>query len=140
MRLALINTTTNRRIATHVDIAQTRRARRRGLLGRRYMEIGSALVLVPCWAVHTAFMALSIDLIFVDRDGRAIHVVQAMRPWRAAVSIRAQAVIELPAGTLLGGAVRIGDRVCIVPADTPHQHDIGADTGPGGRWLGMQAC
>jgi uncharacterized membrane protein (UPF0127 family) len=140
MAFALLNATTKRRIATRVDIARTRRARRRGLLGRRYMNVGTALVLVPCWAVHTAFMKLSIDLIFVDREGRAIHIVHALRPWRAAVSVRAQAVIELPGGTLRGGAVLNGDRVCIVPAEAQYHGPTGVDDEPDGSWLGMQTC
>ena len=132
MALALINATTNCCIAAHVAVAQTRRARRRGLLGRRYMGQGTALVLVHSWAVHTAFMKFAIDLIFVDGDGRAIHIVQAMRPWRVAISVRAQAVIELPAGTLLDGAVRLGERVCVVGADVP---STGVPRAAAGGWL-----
>lgn len=133
MALALINTTTNCRIATHVDIAHTRRARRRGLLGRRYMDSGTALVLMHSWAVHTAFMKFPIDLIFIDRHGRAIHIVQAMRPWRAAISIRAQAVIELPAGALRGGAVRLGECLRIVGTDAPGWPGTGTERPvPGG--------
>ncbi len=139
MALALMNATTNCCIATHVDIAQTRRARRRGLLGRRYMGPGSALVLVHSWAVHTAFMKFAIDLIFVDRDGRAIHIVQAMRPWRVAIVIRAQAVIELPAGALFDGAVRLGERVRVVGADAPHDASTGMQRAVTAGWLEAQA-
>lgn len=137
MALALVNLTTDRRIATRVDIADTRRARRRGLLGRRYMEIGTALVLVRSWAVHTAFMKFSIDLIFVDRHGRVIHIVEALRPWRAAASLRAEAVIELPAGALRDGAVRIGECVCVVPANARHQVRTTADHAAADGWLGV---
>ena len=138
MALALINTTTNCRIATHVDVAQTRRARRRGLLGRRYMDAGAALVLMHSWAVHTAFMKFPIDLIFVDRHGRAIHIVQAMRPWRAAISIRAQAVIELRAGALRGGAVRLGERLRITGPDAPGWGSTGAEGAVAGGSLEVQ--
>jgi uncharacterized protein len=139
MALALINLTTERRIAAHVEIALTRRERRRGLLGRCYMDIGTALVLVRSWAVHTAFMKFPIDLIFVDRQGRAIHIVEALRPWRAAASLRAEAVIELPAGALRGGAVRVGECVCVVPADGRHRVRTTADHAAADGWLGVPA-
>jgi uncharacterized membrane protein (UPF0127 family) len=138
MALALLNATTNARIAAHVDVARTRRARRDGLLGRCYMDRGTALVLVRTWAVHTAFMKFAIDLIFVDRDGRAIHIVQALRPWRAAISIRAHAVIELPAGALLDGAVRLGERMCVVGADAPHHGRTRTEDAAAGGWLEVQ--
>jgi uncharacterized protein len=139
MALTLLNLTTKRRIATHVDIALTRRDRRRGLLGRCYMDIGTALILVRSWAVHTAFMKFPIDLIFVDRQGRAIHVVEALRPWRAAASLRAEAVIELPAGALRGGAVRVGECVCVVPANAGHNIRTTPDHAAADGWLGVPA-
>ena len=138
MALALLNATTNARIAAHVDVAQTRRARRDGLLGRCYMDRGTALVLVRTWAVHTAFMKFAIDLIFVDREGRAIHIVRAMRPWRVAIIIGAQAVIELPAGALLDGAIRLGERVCVVGTDAPHDASTGMQRAVAGGWLEAQ--
>jgi uncharacterized membrane protein (UPF0127 family) len=112
----LINDRTRRAIADAVEMADTRKARRRGLLGRDCLQEGAALMLIPCCAVHTAFMRFSIDLAFLDRDGRIVRMVSRMRPWRIAIAWRARAVIELPAGRLESLAVRLGDRLYVKPA------------------------
>jgi uncharacterized membrane protein (UPF0127 family) len=106
---ALMNARTGSVIASDVEMAVTRRTRRKGLLGRDSLAPRSALVLAPCAAVHTMFMRFAIDVIFVDGKGRAAHVVHNLTPWRAAMKIFAHAVVELPAGTLAGRDVAVGD-------------------------------
>ena len=51
--------------------APSRGERRRGLLGRDGLRPSAALDLAPCSSIHTAFMRFAIDVVFVDRDGRA---------------------------------------------------------------------
>lgn len=120
--LALLNRTTDEPIATRVELAVTRRDRRRGLLGRPRLDPGAALVLVPCVAVHTAFMRFAIDVVFVNRRGLAIHAVERLQPWRVAVAPGAYAVVELAAGSLARRDFRVGDRVCLLRTG-----DAGAD-------------
>jgi uncharacterized membrane protein (UPF0127 family) len=112
--IELLNRTTKERVAMHAELAVTRRTRRRGLLGRNRLESGTALVLVPCVAVHTAFMKFAIDVVFVNRLGSVVHVVERLQPWRAAMAPGAYAVIELAAGSLARHDVRVGDRLCLV--------------------------
>ncbi len=78
----------------------TRATRKRGLLGRDGLPAGSALMLEPCPAVHTAFMRFAIDIVFVDRQGYAVKIVRNLGPWRIAVAPRAHAVVEMAAGQL----------------------------------------
>ena len=106
---ALVNARTGSVIADAVEVAVTRQTRKKGLLGRDGMKPFSALVLAPCAAVHTMFMRFAIDVIFVDGQGRAVRVVSALAPWRAAMKVFAHAVIELPAGTLASREVAVGD-------------------------------
>ena len=107
--LALMNARTGSVVADDVELAVTRNARRRGLLGRSGLAPFYALVLAPCAAVHTMFMRFAIDVIFVDREGRAVRIVPGLGPWRAAMTVFAHAVIELPAGTLANREVAVGD-------------------------------
>jgi uncharacterized membrane protein (UPF0127 family) len=111
----LINDRTRKLVAEHVEVADTRRTRRRGLLGRTHLDDGAALMLVPCFMVHTASMRFPIDLIFLDRDGCVVRTVSRLQPWRAAVAWRAHSVIELPAGRLERCAIEIGDRIYLSP-------------------------
>lgn len=111
--ITLTNARSRHVIARDVEIATTRTERRRGLLHRRSLDPASALVLAPCFAVHTAFMQFHIDVVFVDREGYVRHMVHALAPWRMAASPRAYATIEMAAGALAAHEVVIGDRLCL---------------------------
>ncbi len=124
MVVALMNERTRQPVATSVEIAATRRSRRRGLLGRDRLDEASALLLAPCTAVHTVGMRFAIDVVFVDRQGYAVKVVRNLRPWRIALAAGGRAVIEMAAGSLRWGQVVLGDRLYLAPAS--------AATRPGG--------
>ena len=111
----LINARTNQIVATDIEIADTSETRRKGLLGRESLDPAAALILVPCFSVHTAFMQFPIDLLFVDRDGEVVRVVRNLEPWR----IAAHAVVELAAGVIGLDDVRVGDRLYLSAEHAP---------------------
>ena len=113
--MRLVNERTRQAVADAVELADTSKTRRRGLLGRDQMEQGSALMIVPCAAVHTAFMQFPIDLVFLDGDGFAVRTASHVQPWRVALALKARAVIELPAGRLDACEVKPGDRLYLAP-------------------------
>ena len=45
-----------------------------------------------------AFMRFPIDAVFLDRDLRVVKIAADLKPWRAAGSRGAKAVLEIPAG------------------------------------------
>jgi uncharacterized membrane protein (UPF0127 family) len=112
--LALMNQRTDEAIADRVEVAVTRRDRRKGLLGRNGFEASDALIMAPCFSIHTMFMRFDIDVVFVDDMGRAVKVVRELSPWRIAVDPSAHAVVELPAGSLRDREVNVGDRLYLV--------------------------
>jgi uncharacterized membrane protein (UPF0127 family) len=120
-RLALVNQRTDEAIAERVEVAVTRRDRRKGLLGRSGFAASSALIMAPCFSIHTMFMRFDIDVVFVDDMGRAVKIVRRMSPWRIAVDPSAHPVVELPAGSVRD--VTVGDRLYLVE--------------PGGRRVGL---
>jgi len=109
----LINQQTNAPISTIVKVADTRRTRRKGLLGRDAMDPAEALIITPCFMIHTAFMRFAIDVVFIDRRGRVLKIVQKLAPWRMAIAPRAHAVIEMAAGALDTRPLAVGDSVCL---------------------------
>jgi uncharacterized membrane protein (UPF0127 family) len=115
MNVALINERTQKPVATLVEIAASRTARRRGLLGRDGLAQSSAMLLAPCGAVHTIGMRFPIDVVFVDRQGFAVKIVRNLRPWRMALAGGGRAVIEMAAGSLGWGQVLPGDRLFLAP-------------------------
>jgi hypothetical protein len=93
-------------IAVPLEDARTRRARRRGLLGRD--GIDGVLVLEPCRQVHTIGMRFPIDVAFCDRAGRVLRVT-TMRPGRVSRPIwRSRFVLEGPAGAFAGWGLHPG--------------------------------
>jgi uncharacterized membrane protein (UPF0127 family) len=117
--MRLVNARSDELVASDVTLAVTRSDRRQGLLGRHGLDQGAALVLSPCWSIHTMFMRFSIDAVFVDREGRAVKTVGDLVPWRIAVAPRAHAVIELKAGSIKARDIRIGDELRLIPAPSP---------------------
>lgn len=69
-----------------------------GLLATTQLERPSGLWLAPCASIHTFGMRLTIDIVFVGRDGEVLKVVPRLRPWRMASCRGAHAVLELREG------------------------------------------
>jgi uncharacterized membrane protein (UPF0127 family) len=123
MPLMLVNDSTSTTVASRVELALDRNTRRRGLLGRLRMPPTSAMVISPCFAIHTAFMHFAIDVLFVDKHGRVVQVTRDLRPWRIALSVRARMVIELAAGVASQRDINVGDRVSFVDTE-PHEAPV----------------
>jgi uncharacterized membrane protein (UPF0127 family) len=91
------------------EIAETKRDRRRGLIGRNEFE--GALVLRSCRHVHTFFMRFPIDVAFCDRDGTVVRTL-CLRPWRISpIVTNAAFAIEAQAGAFERWGLRVGDEV-----------------------------
>lgn len=101
-------------IAERIEVPRGLLGRVRGLLGRRGIALGTGLLLAPCQGVHTAGMRFPIDLVFLDRHGRAVRVEHEVPPWRFFPYVRrSHRVLELPPGTLAVAGVRVGDLVVL---------------------------
>ena len=114
---------TNEVVARRVLMARTALQQMVGLLGERMLPEGHGLILPRCQAVHTWGMRFSIDVLFVDRDWQIVALVPGLSPWRVSPMVwRADAVIELPAGTAAKLALRVGDRLHLVPTEAVPGH------------------
>jgi hypothetical protein len=96
-------------LATRVEPAFDSQARKKGLLGRESLPEDYALVIAPCSAVHTWFMRMPLDLVFVSRNGTVTKTCRHVRPWRVAGSLRAFAVVEAAAGFIDRHELTAGD-------------------------------
>ena len=117
MTHVLVNERTRDTVAATVELASTRQSRRRGLLGRDHLDASAAMMLVPCAAVHTAFMRFPIDVVVIDRKGFALKIMKDVRPWRIVAALHGHAVIEMAAGALKRHPVRLGDRLTMLTRD-----------------------
>ncbi|MFH8607958.1 DUF192 domain-containing protein [Streptomyces sp. NPDC018029] len=94
-----------------LEIADSARARRRGLLGRA--GVTGALLLTPASGVHTLRMRFAIDVAYLDREWRVLSV-RTMRPGRIGLPRPwARHVIEAEAGAMARWGVRRGARIVV---------------------------
>ncbi len=101
-------------LAESVVVAGTLWSRFLGLMGRKQMAPGEALVLEPSNGIHTFFMRFDMDAVFLDRDWNVLHMVDAMKPWRVSKVVRhSRRVIELPAGTCRAAGLMVGDHLSL---------------------------
>jgi uncharacterized protein len=109
-----INETTGKNIADNLVVAGTLLARMKGLLGRDSLPNGEGLLIKPCMGIHTFGMKCSLDIVFLNRENRVVAVKRNVPPNRMSrIYLSARSVLELPAGTLEGTQVTMGDRVSI---------------------------
>lgn len=85
-----------------------------GLLGKKRILPGEALVLTPCSSVHCIGMRFVIDVVFLDRSGIVVHTIEKMQPGSIGPVIRnACCAIELPEGQIEMSKTKLGDTLRI---------------------------
>jgi hypothetical protein len=96
-------------VLASLEVADTRSARRRGLLGRDGVD--GALLIVPARSVHTLGMRFPLDVAWCDRDLTVVRVVR-LAPYRLTRSVlRARAVLEAEAGSFARWNLTVGDHL-----------------------------
>jgi uncharacterized protein len=117
--LYVYNKTRETFLATEVNMADTYWSRLVGLLGKtkRWSRPGRGLWIVPSCGVHTIGMLFPIDVIFLDKESRVVHLQEYVRPFRiSSVCLKAASVLEVPVYTIHRSGTQIGDRLEIAPA------------------------
>ena len=110
--MMIVNITRGTLIAGRVNVATSFWRRSRGLIGRRSLSVGDALILRPCIAVHALFVSIPLDVLHLDKNGRVLRVLPFFQPWRIGPIVwRSRTVIELPAGTVARTDTVIGDLI-----------------------------
>lgn len=112
--VAVRNATKDTVLGERVSVAETSWSRLVGLLGKPGLEPGTGLLIMPSQAIHTVAMRFAIDVVFVDRNWRVIHLRPAMIPFRmTSLHWKARCVLELPAGVIAQTSTVIGDQLSI---------------------------
>ena len=109
---AVWNRTTSSKVADEVRLADTPRERRVGLLGRKNLCQGEGLLIVPTQAIHTFFMKIPIDAVFLDRQRRVKRVYRRLVPNRLTGFVwGAHCVLELESGSADRSGIQVGDEL-----------------------------
>jgi len=108
--MKIINTTKNSVVANEVIIANTPFMRMKGLLGKKELKKGQALILDPCNSIHTFFMRFPIDILFLDKNNKIIKTISCLKPFRlTSIYFNATSAVELPIGTIQSLSIQKGD-------------------------------
>ena len=103
-------------IAHRTEVAKGMLRRGIGLMGRRGWASSDGLVLKGCNSIHTFFMRMPIDVVYLDSANRVLRADGSVKPWRLGPIVwKANTVVELPAGTIERTGTKAGDLLQVVP-------------------------
>ena len=107
----ICNITRRSYLAEHPRWALSPWERLRGMIGRRFVPGEfDAMVFERCSSIHSCWMSMPIDAVFIDGEFRITAIRHRLLPWRVAFGgVGARSVIELPAGAAARSGSEIGD-------------------------------
>jgi len=113
-RYQVLNATRGIALADEAEKADRFPSRGFGLMFRRSLPEKGGLIIEPCNSVVSIFMRFPIDVLFVSAEGKVLHVLRHMKPWRVSRIVRgSKCVVELPAGAIDRTATATGDTLRI---------------------------
>jgi uncharacterized membrane protein (UPF0127 family) len=102
-----------------VRLADTFLQRFLGLMGKKSLSREEGLLLKGCRQIHTFFMRMTIDVLFLDKDGQIIAVLPELAPGKISPLVKgAGYVLELPAGSIREYDFREGQQLKLIPQTT----------------------
>jgi uncharacterized membrane protein (UPF0127 family) len=116
--IRIFNQTRDSVLADQAELASSFLSRGLGLMGRTALPESYALIIYPEWSIHTFFMRVAIDVLFVDRADRVVGLRVAMPPSRPFAGVppwRGRYVIEMPAGVIDVTGTLVGDQLVLSP-------------------------
>ncbi|MBC7371561.1 MAG: DUF192 domain-containing protein [Bdellovibrionaceae bacterium] len=104
--------TRQQQLISDLSVATTEWARGKGLLGKSNMGPEEALLIPRCNSIHTFFMKMTIDCVFIDKEMiiKAIH--HQVKPYKLIWPVwGARSVIEFGAGRAQELQLQIGEKL-----------------------------
>jgi uncharacterized membrane protein (UPF0127 family) len=116
-KLRAVNQTRATVLCEHLEEAGAMMGKSRGLLGRDGLDAQAGMLfeagrLEPFMCLHMLFMRFAIDIVFLNRQGRAIRINHNLRPWRiSSIVWGARKALELPAGAAARSQTEVGVQI-----------------------------
>ena len=112
--MKVINSSKDALLADKAKLANTFLKRLIGLLNRKSLSKGEALILTPSNCIHSLFMRFTIDVLFLDKTGKVIGVLPSFKPFRLSpLFFKSYLTIELPEFSIKGSQTQLRDLVKI---------------------------
>jgi uncharacterized membrane protein (UPF0127 family) len=110
----VLNASKGTLLGQFITVADTMLGRMVGLLDRTKLDPGEGMLIIPSQAVHTIAMRFPIDVLFLDRKWRVVHLQPALAPNRTTgLHWKAYCVLELPAGVIARTSTSVGDQLSV---------------------------
>jgi uncharacterized membrane protein (UPF0127 family) len=104
--------TRQQQLISDLKVATTEWARGKGLLGKKSLGPQEALLIPRCSSVHTFFMRMTIDCVFLDRNMRIKAIYPRVKPFKIVWPVwGASSVIEFPEGRALELNLQPGEQL-----------------------------
>jgi uncharacterized membrane protein (UPF0127 family) len=119
-RLCVYNQTSECFLSLGVVAANTLPARLKTLIGRRTLRYDEGLWVTPSTGFHTFTTGINtpIDLVYLDKGHRAVHVVESFPRFRIApLKYDATSLVALPAHTIFASQTQRGNQLVICVAE-----------------------
>lgn len=107
---SIFNTTQNKMIIENLTVADNFKTRAQGLIGTTHMDDDSGVWFPKSNWIHTCFMSMTIDVIYLDKKMCVKKLQPNLKPWRFPAPVfSAHSVLEVPQGFIQRNNIQIGD-------------------------------
>ena len=96
-------------VLASLEVATSRSARRKGLLGRD--SVDGALWLRPARSVHSIGMRFPIDVAWLDEDLIVLRTIRLSRHRMTRAVLRSHSIVEAEAGAFARWGLAVGDQL-----------------------------
>ena len=114
MTSQILHTQTQEILFPYVFIPKNYFHRVFGLMGRKALDKGCALMITHCGSIHTHFMRFAIDAIFVDKYLKIQSIYKNIKPWSFVFAgPSSYSVIEFTSDHFDYTRIKIGDQLSV---------------------------
>ncbi len=107
---SMINQSKNKTLVPKLTVAESFRTRAQGLIGKKNLPSDEGIWFPKSNWIHTCFMSIPIDVIYLDRNMKVKKLQPHLQPWRMpAPVLSARSVLEVSSGFIEKNNIQIGD-------------------------------
>ncbi|EIW20445.1 MULTISPECIES: DUF192 domain-containing protein [Pelosinus] len=93
------------------SVADTFLSRLKGLLGTTSLAENQGLLLCNCNSVHMIGMRYVLDIVYLDKNGVILKIVENLKPWQVSCCWSAKDTLEVKSGTIQRLSWKGGDQL-----------------------------
>lgn len=109
---SMFNKTKNKTLVEKLSVADNFRSRAQGLIGTKALDDNSGIWFPKSNWIHTCFMSMTIDVIYLDKQMKVSKLQPLLKPWRLPAPVfKAHSVLEVAPGFIQKHDIQLGDQL-----------------------------